>query len=313
MNWKLRALILRAFATLPGGNAAYQLLQSRFGYFRHGDYIENRLAKQAELAAAVVAGGGTVEGAQVVEVGTGWVPLAPLGFWICGAARVTTFDLNPYLIPSLLRYGCAWISDHRDPLVEIWSGLRSERQIVEKLDLIERLKDRPWDLLEAAGIDYRAPADAAATGLPDDSIDVHYSANVFEHVPAESLDRILGEARRILRPGGLAVHHVDPSDHFAHNDPSISRINFLQFEEPEWRRHYDNRYSYLNRCHDSDYRRLFEGADLRLIDSGFEVDAGALELLGAGFPLASPFRDKSHEDLARKNLTYVATPAGAGD
>ena len=106
------------------------------------------------------------------------------------------------------------------------------------------------------------------------------------------------------------MHHVDPSDHFAHNDRSISRINFLQFEEPEWRRYYDNRYSYLNRCHDSDYRRLFEDASYRLIDCSFEVDARASELLRNEFPLASPFREKSFEDLSRGNLTYVAAPLG---
>jgi SAM-dependent methyltransferase len=308
MNWKLRALILKALAAAPGGGALYQLLQSRFGYFRRGDYIENRLSKQRELAACLLANGSEIDGARVMEVGTGWVPLAPLGFWICGAAGVITFDLSRYMIPSLLRHACDWIGANRATLVDLWSGLRSERQIDDKLDVIDRLKDRPGDLLRAAGIEYRAPADAAATGLPDASIDVHYSANVFEHVPPRALRRILSEGRRVLRPGGMAVHHADPSDHFAHSDPSISRINFLRFEDQEWRSYYDNRYSYLNRCHDSDYRRLFEGAKYRLIDCRFKVEAGSLQLLRSGFPLASPFRGKSLEDLSRGNLTYVATP-----
>ena len=308
MNWKQRALILRAFATLPGGNAAYQLLQNRFGYFRRGDYIANRLFKQRELAACMRNNGFEIEGANVMEVGTGWVPLAPLGFWICGAARVTTFDLNRFFSPSLLRHACAWIGDHRSILVDLWSGLRSKQQVVEKLDVIDRFKDRPWDLLRRAGIEYRAPADAAATGLPDSSIDAHTSANVFEHVSPANLRRILQEGRRLLRRGGLAIHHADPSDHFAHNDPSISRINFLRLEDREWRRFYDNRYSYLNRWHDSDYQRLFEDTEYRLLDHHFKIDTGALALLRNDFPLATRFRDKSFEDLARGNLTYVATP-----
>lgn len=307
MNWKLRAELLRAFDALPGGNAVYQFLQSRFGYFhRRPGFIAGRLSRQKELASRVIDHGGRLEGAHVVEVGTGWVPLAPLGFWICGAARVTTFDLNPFLIPSLVTHCCRWIADHRDEAAAIWRGLCTEGDVLEKIEIISQLKDRPEELLKVAGIDYRAPADAATSDLPDASIDIHYSGNVFEHIPPESLCRILGEARRILRPGGLAVHFVDPSDHFAHNDPSISRINFLQLDEAQWRRYYDNRYSYLNRCHDSDYREMFERASLKLLSCGFDVDERARALLQQGFPLAPAFRHKSVDDLCRQSLIYVA-------
>ena len=37
------------------------------------------------------------------------------------------------------------------------------------------------------------------------------------------------EAKRVLRPGGLAVHRFNPQDHFARRRPSITGANFLRF------------------------------------------------------------------------------------
>jgi SAM-dependent methyltransferase len=42
--------------------------------------------------------------------------------------------------------------------------------------------------------------------LPTDSIDVCFTSNFFEHLPSKSdLDTVLGEVRRVLRPGGRLV------------------------------------------------------------------------------------------------------------
>lgn len=51
-------------------------------------------------------------------------------------------------------------------------------------------------------IDY----DGAALPLPEDSVDVVFSSNVLEHVV--DVEGVLAETRRVLRPGGLAVHLV---------------------------------------------------------------------------------------------------------
>lgn len=310
MRWKLRALALHALDRLPGGQWVYQLLQQHLGEFRRGEFLELRLRKQCELARVCLENGGRLEGARIVEVGTGWVPLVPLGFWICGAARITTFDLNPYLHEKLFAGALRFLGAHQERLTPLWQGLAPTAQVRERLALAASCAGRPRELLALAGIDYRAPADAAATGLPDASVDLHYSANVLEHVPPEAIVAILGEARRLLAPGGLAVHHADPSDHFAHTDPAISRIHFLRFEDRAWARWSHNRYAYLNRLHDSDYRCLFTVSGLDLLDCRSVLDTRLLALLEGGLSLASPFCHKPLEELARGNLTYVARAGG---
>jgi len=139
-------------------------------------------------------------------------------------------------------------------------------------------------------------------------VDLHVSLYTFEHIPRHDLLAILREAARVLRPGGLAIHRVDPKDHFSGNDSSITRINFLRFTEREWRRHFNNRYAYQNRLHDPEFRALFAESGFELLECGFKTDERALEALTKGFPLAPTFREQSFEELCRYALDYVVTP-----
>ena len=45
-----------------------------------------------------------IEGAAVMEVGTGWRVDMPIGLYLCGARRMITCDLNRYLVKPLTLY-----------------------------------------------------------------------------------------------------------------------------------------------------------------------------------------------------------------
>ena len=307
MDWKVKAMIQRACAGLPGGGPLYDGIQQTFGKLRHPD-VARKLAFQRSLCSLMVQHGFRPRGATVVEVGTGWMPLDAIGFWMCGAARVVTFDLHRHLNTRLLAGALEWMSRHGDELVALWKDLAPEEDLRERLARLTQLRRQPAAFLSQAGIEYVAPSDAAATGLDDASVDAHFSYNVFEHVPPAQIARLLAEARRVLKPSGISVHYVDPSDHFAHFDPLITRVHFLRFEEDEWCRLAGNRFAYHNRLRDADHRSLFEAAGLRLSFCRFDVDPRSLAALRNGFPLATPWRGREAEELARHNLVYVAAP-----
>ncbi|MCG8457156.1 MAG: class I SAM-dependent methyltransferase [Holophagales bacterium] len=309
MSWKLRALILHTLHRAPGGVFLYQLLQARLGRFRDSEYLRIRFRKQRDLAATSLEHGGVVEGATVVEVGTGWVPIVPLGFWICGAREVVSYDLHRFLSPPLVHYVLRWMVEHRDELLALWRDLVPPSELRRRLDELARFRGGVRELLELAGVRYLAPADASATGLEAGSADLHISTNVLEHVPPPAVRAILEEGARVLGPRGLAIHHADPSDHFSHADPAISRIHFLRFEEREWARWSGNRFAYLNRLHDSDYRELLADSGLELRACHAVQDPEVRQLLEDGFPLASPFRRKPFEELSHRHMTYVAAPS----
>ena len=54
------------------------------------------------------------------------------------------------------------------------------------------------------GVDYRAPADARATGMAEGTIDCAISVETLEHIPPADISAILKEIHRILRPDGVA-------------------------------------------------------------------------------------------------------------
>jgi len=269
--------------------------------------VMRKLAFQRNLCALMIEHGFRPRGARVVEVGTGWIPLDAVGFWMCGAAQVVTLDLNRHLDVRLLGRALETMAQRRDELITMWRSVAPETEVAERLAVVARSSRRPMAFLREARIDYRAPGDASNTGLEDGSIDAHFSYNVFEHVPAEPIERILAEARRILKPGGVCVHYVDPSDHFAHFDRTITRINFLRYDAAGWERLAGNRFAYHNRLRDGDYRELFARAGLDLKFCRFDVEPRSLSALRDGFPLAAPWRGRNPEELARHNLIYVAT------
>ena len=57
--------------------------------------------------------------------------------------------------------------------------------------------------------DGAAAADLTALPFSDDSFDSVVSSHVLGHVPCEAKDAVLGEVRRVLRPGGRTLHIVE--------------------------------------------------------------------------------------------------------
>jgi hypothetical protein len=113
--------------------------------------------------------------------------------------------------------------------------------------------------LSILGIDYRAPCDMRATGLPAGSVAAVTSTNTLEHIPTGDIERIMVEIFRILRPAGVCSFKIDYTDHYSHTDSKIDVYNFLQFRAGAWRilsppNHYQNRMRHV------DYVHLFESA-----------------------------------------------------
>ena len=287
------------------GGHAYMFLQRHFGALRNYDYAA-RFKQQADLARRLRKHGKLIDGAEVMEIGTGWIPLIPIGFWMCGAKHVMTFDLNRYLSSGLLSKALVWMSKNEDILTEIYGDIVSPETIHERLNQIRPLVYMPDRFLRDARIEYRAPTDAAKTSLPDESIDIQVSTSVFEHIPEDLLPGILKEARRVLNSDGIAIHLIDPTDHFAHADKSIPLINFLQFDRKTWRKYNNNRFAYHNRLCDNDYKRIFDESPLNIIETDFMQDDASLKILQNDFPLADEFSDKPTEELCKRDLYYIA-------
>jgi ubiquinone/menaquinone biosynthesis C-methylase UbiE len=159
-------------------------------------------------------------------------------------------------------------------------------------------------------IEYLAPTDAACLSVPDRSIDFHISFTVLEHIPAGIIASILKEAGRVLTTGGLLLHIIDPSDHFSHDDRSITAVNFLQFSDREWKRLAGNKFMYHNRLRAYEYVELFKRAGVRLIGQREAIDEQSLAVLRNGFGLDERFCHIKHEQLAVRSIILMGEAEG---
>jgi ubiquinone/menaquinone biosynthesis C-methylase UbiE len=164
-------------------------------------------------------------------------------------------------------------------------------------------------MLTLCSVDYRAPCDAAKINLPDRSIDYYTSFHVFEHIPPEVLANILAQGNRIVKDGGLFVHCIDYRDHFAFDDKTISKVNFLRYSDREWSK-YMSRYSYTNRLRHDDFLSLLSKAGHEPVSVEPVEDEqaeGIRNLIETGsLPVDIRFRPKAKEILAITGAWIVA-------
>lgn len=306
MNWKRKARIQRICAGLPHGAAAYAQIQRRFGNLSADPF--KRVPHHVDMLRALHDLGVDVRDARCLEVGTGHLPILPIMFHLSGATEVVTIDLRPRIQWSLLSDAMNQLVSAPDTLISAYSGLVEGDLVRSRLANMSKYADRPQEFLDVAGIRYVAPGDASSVDARDHSFDLHFSTTVLEHVEPQALRAILREAGRLLRPEGVAWHRIDPSDHFAHSDPTIGLINFLRFSDVAWHRLAGNEFGYCNRLRAPELLAEFQRAGFTIIQASPSVDARALHDIVEGFPVDHRFGAFTPEELATVGLDVAATP-----
>jgi len=302
MHWRVKGLIQKSLSSMPGGRSLNDRLQRSFGALRQP--ARNVLGKLQDwrLSLSYLRDREfSVLGATLFEIGTGWYPTLPICFSLAGAKRIITYDIVRHIDADLTFRMISALKSHLELIAEACSVS------------VDEIHDRYLELLQATDIDallrcarveYCAPADARAAKLAPDSIDLVYSNSVMEHVPKDSIRDLMCESRRILRPGGLALHNVACNDHYAHLDSQISSVNYLRYSESQWRK-WNNSLQYQNRLRAPEFLDLATQAGFEIILKRTCVRPGTREAL-ANFQVAPQFRCFSMEDLAITTVDFIA-------
>lgn len=306
IRWRAKALIQGALAVVPGGVELNHRLQIWNGSFRR-DRRTPRFVYQSAQVGDFGRRKGGLEGAVVVEIGSGWDFIGAIIFHLAGASAFHAFDLRVNLDLRLAKDLILAVG--QDVAAEVAACLASDPEEVRgKLDRLAAA-DTTEGLLRALGAHYHAPGDARRTGLPTESVDVVFSYGSLEHIPGPDLAEILAESRRILRPDGLAYHNIGTHDHFE-GAGAGSAVNFLRYSEIQWRILAGNKFAYHNRLRMSDYLRMFEDAGLQVTFQRRELLERNLEAL-AHMRVHRSFAGRSPEDLATSELCVDLARAGA--
>lgn len=307
-RWLIKTSVQRAISWLPAHhrwNELFQNLVTRSLELSQGQF-ESTLSDSALLREKLDAyANRPMTGFTALELGTGWIPIVPVGFYLCGAERVWTYDIASYLNAKRLRQTFErFLENHESGrLKQLLPHLQPGR--VERLrELLQRVNDEPpAALLAKLNIEVRL-CDARQSGLPDGSVDLIYSRLVLAHIPPPVLAGLFAEFRRVAAPGALNAHRILLSDQFACFDRNISKVNFLKFSPRAWR-WLNSPIIPQNRLRISDYRKIFAAAGFRILEEN-NTTAGEAEL--AGLRIAPEFAERSREDLLTAASFLIATP-----
>ena len=241
----------------------------------------------------IQAQGRTAQSKSFLEIGTGRRLNLPISIWLCGAERIFTVDVNPYLTTELVIEDIEYIRHNNDKIIELFGVHARQPLFMERFKKLLSWRGKDiYSFLTAINTTYIIQRDSSRLILPPHSIDYHISRCVFEHIPPKVLERMVHESKKLLRIDGLLLHLVDFSDHFSHSDKSISSVNFLQYSECVWSLLAGNRFMYHNRLRIDDFLMMFSDAGLRIVEQEVEIDEKALRSLKEGFRLDKRFRNK---------------------
>jgi SAM-dependent methyltransferase len=303
-DWRIKALVQSVLSVAPGGVWLNERLQMRVGGLHNfSANISSKVDDWCQIVGYLkTAGCASVIDQTILEVGSGWYPTLPICFALAGAGHIYTVDLNRHMNEDTsLRMVCA-IEPHLD---RIASAFGSPTSAVQQRWAVLRKANSLAQLMDAAKITYRAPTDARRVEwLKDDGIDLAYSNSVLEHVFPAVLPGIMGELRRVLRPGGVMLHAVACNDHYAHFDKTISPLNYLQFPERQWR-WLNNELNYQNRLRASSFLRMARACGFEVVHEARAVRPNTRETLRT-MKLAPEFEQFDREDLVVTSTDFVA-------
>jgi SAM-dependent methyltransferase len=296
MNWKIKANIVKATSVLP--EFVHYQMQRQFGGLKKPYTPSKGISVGLVIVGKIIQIGKSPMNKIFFEVGSGWTPLVPLVLWLAGAKQIITVDLNRYMREELIKESLQHINRNKLLIHNNITWLVKER-FSSLMEFCMSKKFILKDFLELCHITYLAPSDAAHTNLPEKSIDYHISNDVFEHIPPVILTNILKEGNRIVRDGGLFIHNIDYSDHFAYDDKNISAINFLQYSDKEWKKIAGNKRAYVNRLRHDDFIALFKSAGHEIVEIETRKDDAVQKELEMGrLQINEKFKIKDQEILS---------------
>lgn len=295
-KWMLKALVQRGLGMLPAAefwNELFQTYITRSLVVSPGA-VQGKLDHCRLHLDAFRAHGSKKDEFTVFDLGTGWLPVVPVGMYLSGAKEVHTCDISSYLKPARVTYVLQQVVEYaeRGELGKYLPAFVPER--------LERVREVLRDTATRTSAEILKPLnihvivrDARHVELPNESIDLFTSTQVLEYIPATILADIFDHFLRLATPQAVMSHYIDLSDQYAAFDRSITPYNFLRFSSREWS-WINNKLIPLTRLRLPEYRRLVAESGWRIADETNTV--GTVEDLDR-VPLADEFKQYSREDL----------------
>ena len=240
---------------------------------------------------------GPLRGLRILELGPGHTLGPGLLLYANGAASYTAADLFPLATQTSAIYRRLRRRIAQTPvLVQVTAIEESRRETLRRYDeAVDTTGETA--IFDATKVEWKCPADASSLPFANESFDVVISNAAFEHFmdPAAAVN----ECARLLAPNGVGIHQIDFRDHREGARP----LDFLSYEDAEWKRLNADMVCYTNRLRQSDFEALFSKAGLTIEvmepNLRHSLDPGCRERIHPRF------RDRTSEDLEVLSALFV--------
>lgn len=274
LRYTIAALALKAFSVNAMTRRLYRRLGNTVGAKRRAAAkdIDVRIERGDLLVELCRRHGVFGNGSRMLEIGTGWM------HWYSIYARLFIDPLNITAMD-------VWDNRQFSALMAAARKLRPAFELRGEADDVRARLDMVLaatgfdDLYRRLGLEYVLRPQGRLDGFASDSFDAAISFHVLEHVRREAVPALLLDIHRVLKPGAITIHQIGIDDHLTLYDRSASRKQYLAYSDRTWRWCFENDVQYFNRLQESEWKALFAGAGLDLVDQAAErVDIGALKI-----------------------------------
>ena len=233
INWKLKSFIYRIFFI-------FKLEKTLF-------FIQKKITKRAEV--------------KIDEIHSSWKDhLRHLKSF--KSVKILEFGAGKSLEQNIfLSYG----SNHKldQTLIDVSNMLDFDlfNNANEKISKLLNINRKPFvrsveDVKKFYNITYLAPCSIDEIAMKGHLFDASISSSTLEHLPIDVLNNTFKILKRIIKKNGIISAVIDYSDHYSHTDNTIGHLNFLQFNDSEWRK-YNTSFLFQNRFRHQNFRDFF--------------------------------------------------------
>lgn len=255
LKYALAATALRLFSVNDFSRGAYRRLGNIAGGKRRQRAINPSYITRADGNLAYIEKFGAIaDGMSVMELGTGWVHWEALFTRLFYDVEITLYDVwDNRQFDGFRNYARSLREQLADQVERPPAAIARAERLLDELAALTSFDA----VYERLGFRYVVDQSGKLDSIAADSIDLVISSDVMEHIPADTLPRLIGDFARVLKPGGAVAQQIVEADHLRIYDRAVHGKNYLRYSDRQWRRWFDNGVQYINRLQHSDFVRLF--------------------------------------------------------
>lgn len=162
MKWKYDALVRNVIAKLPTSLSyrVHYFLQRKFGGLRNPAPIRRLLAGKT-IVDYICNQNKSAESKTFLEVGTGISINVPIALWLCGASKIITVDLNPYMKAELIQNDITYMKNHQLEVEALFQDFAAVEFFKDRFEKLLKVDQSIENMSTMMGIKYIAPCKVA--------------------------------------------------------------------------------------------------------------------------------------------------------